>query len=184
MRTPSSEDARRQASVGRYLLILACSLLAAPLFVLFVLDRGCAAGGLQPTTRCRLRVAERTAGTRTRAQDWHAAGSCPCCLRQTKAAEQASCARGLTGSAALTEVDLRFEVGARVGVGERLLELHLAALEERVQRLVEALDTALGALVDGFLDRHHVAFLDQGGDVGGVQHDLDGSHPPALLAHH
>src|SRR5439155_1879429 len=116
--------------------------------------------------------------------DWHAASGSPCCLRQTKVAEQASYARGLSGSAELAEVDLRFEVGARVGVGERLLELHLAALEERVQRLVEALDTALGALVDGFLDRHHVAFLDQGGDVGGVQHDLDGSHPPALLAHH
>src|ERR1700739_1388939 len=84
----------------------------------------------------------------------------------------------------LAEVDLRLEVGARVGVGERLLELDLAPFEQRIQPLVEALHAALAALVDGFLDRHHVALLDQRSDVGGVQHDLHGCPPPSLLTLH
>src|ERR1700732_2136026 len=61
------------------------------------------------------------AGPREHQPYWHAAGGCMCRLRQTKGAEQTSCARGLIGSGGLTEVDLGFQVGARGGGGQRLL---------------------------------------------------------------
>src|SRR5215472_6998895 len=65
------------------------------------------------------------------------------------------------------EVDLGLEIGARVGVGERFLETDPSLLVELVERGVEALDALFAGSVDGFLDRHHITLLDQGGDVRG-----------------
>ena len=46
------------------------------------------------------------------------------------------------------------------------------------------MDPALTAGGDGFLDARHVAFLDELGDVRGVDHDLDGGAAFAVAAHY
>src|SRR6201999_785711 len=82
------------------------------------------------------------------------------------------------------EVDLRFQVGTGVGGGEGFFELDAAGLEEVAERDVEGLDAAFAAGGDGFLDAHHVALLDELGDVRGVDCYLDGGAAFAVAAHY
>src|SRR6202034_1410815 len=83
-----------------------------------------------------------------------------------------------------TEVDLGLEVGARVGVQQRLIQGYAVLLHEGMQGDIETLHAALAAGDDGLLDAHHVALLDQFADVRGVEHHLDRRDALAVLAHH
>src|ERR1700730_8212811 len=57
----------------------------------------------------------------------------------------------------LAEIDLRFEIGARIRARQRFLQFDTALAHEVVKRAVEAQHAALGSRANCFLDGAHIA---------------------------
>src|ERR1700674_564215 len=81
----------------------------------------------------------------------------------------------------LTEVDLRLEIGARVGAGQCLFQFDAALAHKIVERAVETQHAAFRAGSDRLFHADHIAFLDEFRDVRSIHHDLGSGNPSSGL---